>query len=321
VSESRSQSCSRLVVARNESSSSDNHGQARQPAIWIPAHLDWSCQTIYPMGMPPYAIQPEDKAAKAREFPTPAAANLTVSTSFPHLNMTAAAMHTPSATSPFLTQDRLTLPPLVRLHSLYPIEGSGPPLPSPAGSFAHSGHNASPSASFRANSWIQNPTPVLTVQRHPHDLPLRHSDAGLYPTDAQPSPIGSSHGHNVLKRPYDAIRSGDERLGLISRGTSYLTESRPSRYQAPVITPLPPDPRDPTLRVLPIPFAPSARSSLSDASTPAGTLTSHPPTGQTGAFSRTHSISSASSNSHRCSLFIRQQPRAARAGPDGKDRR
>lgn len=38
-------------------------------------------------------------------------------------------------------------------------------------------------------------------------------------------------------------------------------------------------------------------------------------------FSRGQSESSASMNTNRCSLLLRQQPRAARAGPDGKDRR
>lgn len=61
----------------------------------------------------------------------------------------------------------------------------------------------------------------------------------------------------------------------------------------------------------------SKRSSMSDTSTAA----SYRDFGNPPALSSGHANNRTNFNPTRCSLFIRQQPRAARAGPDGKDRR
>lgn len=65
----------------------------------------------------------------------------------------------------------------------------------------------------------------------------------------------------------------------------------------------------------------SSQSSTSNASTPSSTTASVPLPGHASAYSRAPSEISSNTFTSRCSLHIRQEPRAARAGPDGKDRR
>lgn len=87
--------------------------------------------------------------------------------------------------------------------------------------------------------------------------------------------------------------------------------SRPFERSSLVIAPYPRDINEHSA------FPPSR--SVSTTSTP--TTASYPGFSNTTASSSRLSNASSNPNVPRCSLHIRQQPRAARAGPDGKDRR
>ncbi|EXJ95232.1 hypothetical protein A1O1_00352 [Capronia coronata CBS 617.96] len=124
----------------------------------------------------------------------------------------------------------------------------------------------------------------------------------------------------------------------LNNGPTFPSSSEPSQYSVQTSVTQPSEATSPMLsrpaygvpsfgplvgRPLEQPIYPqsSSRSSLSDASTTVGGQRAFAPLEPPRVEAPTDASNAPDEPARRCHLYIRQQPRAARAGPDGKDRR
>jgi hypothetical protein len=127
------------------------------------------------------------------------------------------------------------------------------------------------------------------------------------------SPTGNE-GQRGVKRLYEDAKIGSEGHVSVVSPQKAADVSRPDRAPTRGLLLNSQDLYDQRSRALTLPMG--ELGSVSSVSTPSGTTSSFPTLGNT--FSRRQSESSIVSNTHRLSLYMRQEPRAARAGPDGR---
>lgn len=235
-------------------------------------------------------------------------------------------MKSPLPPPPFSDQ-RPTLPPLSFLQQSLLQGHLSDVLPGPSSLFSQANYNASPPM-LQAPLKLREPAafpPVTQIALPQQQLPLRSQNANshVYHAPADLHLRGDSRPRLGLKRPYELAMHDSDRLFWPKTISQSITDRLVRDFSGPTSIPPPISPYGdikPEGFPRPIGHARSTRSSLSESSTQSTNLQPFSTVGYVPQIPGPRSVRSSAPNS-RFSLHIRQQPRAARAGPDGKDRR